>query len=649
MVLPLLLIIFSFFQNSFADQALSKDAERVLNSVSYVLPSPSIIGKREWKELQLDRLVTILDRTTTSFGRWGLVQLLHPIADKEQLQERKEIITFLVDNPEKMEIFQKQLAEVKRLEKSLLAYWDSQDQLNQQAEQFYFSAFGLKELNKSSLVLNASTLMEMFNSWKFLLGALAFGGLSAEYSRWIYGDQDKFDLVRGLEEGFATPIRQHSFQLHELKHSSSPYDYKDYIKAFGPQGSPGDRQKVLLEGYVANSSQLGMPNVFSTVIPSFGKLGAFLGAIVPTLFFDYQFATSVYSVGQRIVAMNRTLNQLQERVADVAQCIDAIVKLRKLIVSHDSGLTTYFNSDDYDTTLRGIATKLLKPRFLQKSGYLYSRGHVLTMHKDIKQAKRSLIPLLHSVALFDAYCSIAQLYKDSQNESVVFSYPTFVESQEPFLQYYDAWLPLLPSKEAMVNDLVLGNGVPGKVIITGPNGGGKSTILKAYGVVAVLAQSWSIVPAQHARQTLFTSIRTGLSPQENLEEGLSTFMSEKKTMTEVFNDIIRSNSQHHMLVLIDEPYKGTVDAESAKRIYQFGMDIADFSQVLVAIATHVKKPITLEADTGGIFGNYHVKIEETSPGIFKRLFKLEKGPALWWFEDGSKRSRFIDWISVKTI
>ena len=56
----------------------------------------------------------------------------------------------------------------------------------------------------------------------------------------------------------------------------------------------------------------------------------------------------------------------------------------------------------------------------------------------------------------------------------------------------------------------------------------------------------------------------------------------------------------------------------------------------------------LERDTREIFGNYQVKIVETSPGVFKQLFKLEKGPATWWFEDSDKRSRFIDWISTET-
>lgn len=642
MILLLLLTIFSFFQSVSADQASSKNAERVLNLVEYMLPSPSIIGEREWKELQLDRLVTIADRTKTSFGRWGLVQLLHPIADKNQLMERKEIITFLVDHPEKMNVFQKQLEEVKRVEKSLLAYWDAQDQVNQQAEQFYFSLFGLKELNKSSLALNASAAMEMFNSWKYLLTALALGGLSAEYSRWFYGNQEDVNILRGLRAGFATPIRMHDpLNLYALKDSEAykKDDYKIFFRVFlSTEASLADRYKLLSEGSVAN--------IVSSIVPGLGKLGAFVGATVPTLFFDYQFASSVFSVGQRIISMNRALNQLQARVADVAHCVDAIIKLRKLIVSEGSGLTTYFSADDYDATLRDVAKKLLSDRFLQKPGYLYSRGHVLTMHKEIKQAKKSLIPLLHSVALLDAYCSIAQLYKESQNEPVSFSFPEFMESDEPFLEYKNAWVPLLSSKEAIVNNLALGGNNAGKIIITGPNGGGKSTILKTYGVAAVLSQSWMIVPAQQGQQTLFASIRTGLSPQENLEQGLSTFMAEKKTMTEILDDIRKSDSQHYMLVLIDEPYKGTVDAESAKRIYQFGKDIAGFSQALVAIATHVKKPILLEHDTNGIFGNYQVRIEETSPGVFKRLFKIEKGPAIWWFEDGNKRSRFIDWIDM---
>src|SRR3990172_4188091 len=130
MVLVLLLMTISFFQTALADQTLSKNAEHVLDRVEYVSPAPSIIGKREWEELQLDRLITILDRTKTSFGRWGLVKLLHPISHRRQLDQRKKIITFLLDHPETMDLFQKNFEHIKCVEESLLAYWDKDDLLD---------------------------------------------------------------------------------------------------------------------------------------------------------------------------------------------------------------------------------------------------------------------------------------------------------------------------------------------------------------------------------------------------------------------------------------------------------------------------------------------------------------------------------------
>lgn len=648
MVFWILLLLFSWFNGDLAREKKSKNAAKVLNLVPYIANSPSIISNREWQELELDRLVDCLDRTTTSFGRWGLVKLLHPIANMQELHERREIIAFLVNNPDKMHIFQQQLECIKQFEESLLSYWDVKDQLKQASKQFYFSLPFLKKSNESSFALNVSIATEVFNSSQVLLKELAFGGISGEYLNWLYGDQEKFSLWRGIKQGFDGPLRQHSFDLFELKYSKEPYSYKHYIKAFGPQGSLGDRYELFLKGYINDLAGLLS---FSQDIPGVGKVGAFLMAAVPTLFYDYRFVFSIMVIGRRLMKMNRLLNELQARVSDVACCFDSIIKLRKLIVNEGLGLAPYFSRDNYDDVSQNIVTCLLTQRFLPKKKYFYSRGHVLTMHLAIKQAKKSLIPLLHSVAFIDAYCSIAKLYQESQKNSVAFNFLEIRESHQPFLHYEQAWLPLLSSQQVIVNDLMLGgDNDPGKIIITGPNGGGKSTVLKTYGVLAILSQGWCITPAKKGCQSLFTSIKTGLCPKENLSKGLSTFMAEKKAMTEIFNDMLDlENHGGTMLALIDEPYKGTVDTESAKRIYQFGKDVAGFSRALIAIATHTEKPIDLEIDTNAIFGNYQVKIEEISPYNFERLFKLEKGPALWWFTDESKRSRFIDWIDVGSI
>jgi len=641
-------MIGSFFQTAFADQTLSERAEDILNHVHYHLPSPSIISKREWKELQLDRLVTTLDRTTTSFGRWGLVQLLHPIADEKELLQRKKIITFLLEHEDQMDTFQELLERIHGAEKSLLAYWNKYDQLNKSAEQFYYSVPALVELNKSSLALNVSTAMEMFDSLKYLATTLALGGLSAEFSRWRHSGEEKFDIWRGLSTGLQTPLRQHSFEPHLFKDSGKPpYTGKDYALAF-LYGSLGDRYNILREGYTTREKDFWLFKMPSQKISGSAALISFLGASVPTVLFDYQWGSSIVSIGKKIFSMYNTLNQLQARVSDVAQCVQAIKKLRELVIKQAPELATYFD-DMYELDAEDFVKQLLSQRFASKEKYFYSRGHVLTMHLEVVQKKEKLIPLFHSVALFDAYCSIARIYKEHQNKSMSFSFPEIVQFQTPLLQYEDAWLPLLSLDDAVNNNLMLGGNVPGKIIITGPNGAGKSTILKTIGIAAVLAQSWCIVPAKKADQSLFSSIRTSLATGESLSKKLSTGMAEVKIMAELLDDIRDTDAHKYILVLIDEPYKGMVEAESANRIYKFGKDVASFPQALIAIATHVKKPMFLEKDTNGVFGNYQVKIEEIKHGVFKRLFKLEQGPAMWWFEDEAKRGRFVDWLATSAI
>ena len=631
--------------------------QNIFSTVLYQPASPSIITEHEWKEFQLDRLITILDRTKTSFGRWGLTQLLQPIADSHELALRKEIITFLIEHETELSLLQQQLSKIHEVEKALLAYWDRGDAVDAGAQQFYYSLPGVRDkLNGSSLALNGSVATQMFDAFRNLIVAMCLSGVQEEFGEWLLNkEKHNVDLWGGMMKGLTKPFQQHSWGTTEYgEKPEGGYGYKDYVRAI-TYGSWGDRYKVLSEGFTLDAAKTGVPMFFNrpeakAAVGLFGKLSAVVGASAQTLLYDYYWGSSLLSVGSHILSMNQTLNQLYDRIVDVATCFNGIKSIKNIIKKYPAIADNHYTAIEYDTQVNDCLKSLAASRFAKKGSYLYSRGHVLSMHREIKKIKKSFVPMLQSIAFLDAYCSIAQLYKESQQQAVKFSFPEFVPSPTPFLSYEDAWLPLLTYKQAIANDLCLGvvgqQGCPGKIIITGPNGGGKSTILKTYGVAVILAQSWFIIPAMHGTQTLFAEIKTGLAPREDLEQGLSTFMAEKKRMLELFESMKKSDAQNNnTIVLIDEPYKGTVDDESAKRIYQFGKEVAGFSHTLVAIATHVKKPVALAVDTQGIFGNYQVKIKEVSKGVFERLFKLEKGPATWWFEDADKRSRFVDWIS----
>lgn len=63
-------------------------------------------------------------------------------------------------------------------------------------------------------------------------------------------------------------------------------------------------------------------------------------------------------------------------------------------------------------------------------------------------------------------------------------------------------------------------------IITGPNQGGKSTILRQTAVIAILAQSGSFVPAEYARLGIVDKVFSRIGARDDLFRDRSTFMLE---------------------------------------------------------------------------------------------------------------------------
>lgn len=93
-------------------------------------------------------------------------------------------------------------------------------------------------------------------------------------------------------------------------------------------------------------------------------------------------------------------------------------------------------------------------------------------------------------------------------------------------------------------------------IITGPNMGGKSTFLRQNGLIVLMAQMGSFVPAREARIGVVDRIFARMGASDDLTEGESTFMVE---MREVSN--IVANSTARSLLLVDEVGRGTATAD----------------------------------------------------------------------------------------
>ena len=112
---------------------------------------------------------------------------------------------------------------------------------------------------------------------------------------------------------------------------------------------------------------------------------------------------------------------------------------------------------------------------------------------------------------------------------------------------------LLPMGEDFIpNDLELDNEDIQIAIITGPNMAGKSTYLRQVGLITILAQMGSYIPADSATIGVIDKLFTRVGASANLAGGESTFLVEMNETANILN-----NATEKSLILLDEIGRGT--------------------------------------------------------------------------------------------
>jgi len=109
-----------------------------------------------------------------------------------------------------------------------------------------------------------------------------------------------------------------------------------------------------------------------------------------------------------------------------------------------------------------------------------------------------------------------------------------------------------PDMEFITNDLEMNNVDHQIMLITGPNMAGKSTYLRQTGLIVLMAQMGSFVPAAQAKIGVTDRIFTRVGASDRLARGQSTFMVE---MVETAN--ILHHATPRSLILLDEIGRGT--------------------------------------------------------------------------------------------
>ncbi len=187
----------------------------------------------------------------------------------------------------------------------------------------------------------------------------------------------------------------------------------------------------------------------------------------------------------------------------------------------------------------------LKARTAQREYELFCqlRSEVGTRAAPIRVAARL-------VAELDAVASLADVAATGG-----YCCPEITDSRELVIEAgrHPVVEQLLVEEAFTPNDLALGGkATPDLLVLTGPNASGKSCYLRQAGLLQLMAQMGSWIPAQSARLGIADRIFTRVGAGDDLSSGQSTFMVE---MAETAN--ILHHATDRSLVLLDEIGRGT--------------------------------------------------------------------------------------------
>jgi len=146
-------------------------------------------------------------------------------------------------------------------------------------------------------------------------------------------------------------------------------------------------------------------------------------------------------------------------------------------------------------------------------------------------------------------------------------------------------------------------------IITGPNMAGKSTYLRQVGLIAVMAQMGSWIPAASARIGVMDRIFTRVGASDDLARGHSTFMVEMNETAAILH-----NATARSLVLLDEIGRGTATFDGLSIAWSVAEHLHDITGARTLFATHYHELPDLARTRSGV-RNLNVAVREQNDRI----------------------------------
>ena len=235
------------------------------------------------------------------------------------------------------------------------------------------------------------------------------------------------------------------------------------------------------------------------------------------------------------------------------------------------------------------------------------RKQVSTYTLDVQKASSIISELdfylsLASVASENSY--VRPSFNDEQRIDVKSARHPIIEKANPDLIF------VVNDYSFSSNDEIL--------IITGPNMGGKSTYMKEFGLLVIMAQIGSFIPCEKADLPIFDSLFARIGASDNLIKGESTFMVEMKEVAEALE-----KATDNSLFIFDEIGRGTATFDGMALAQSIIEYIAAKLHTKTFFSTHYHEITKLSEKIKNV-KNIHCDVIEENGGV-TFLYKMKEG------------------------
>ncbi len=158
-----------------------------------------------------------------------------------------------------------------------------------------------------------------------------------------------------------------------------------------------------------------------------------------------------------------------------------------------------------------------------------------------------------------------------------------IEFSEDSIDLLEVRHPLLQlSGKQVISNSVLLNDQKGLLLLSGPNAGGKTVLLKSIGLAAQMARcGLPVCAGENSKLPFFKNILVGIGDAQSVDEELSTFAAHLKTLGQAVD--LRGP---HNLILIDE-ICGSTDPEEGSALARSFIEAFSQNDVFAIITSHL--------------------------------------------------------------